>query len=76
MKFAVTIWIFYNLQIPKSIVSAETIWGNTVFVSSKLLKMVFCSVIATSTVHTTRPNEKFYGYLENSKNVKLIVCYS
>ena len=30
MKFAATIGIFYNFQIQKRIVSAETIWGNTV----------------------------------------------
>ena len=30
MKFAATIWIFYNFQIHKRIVSAETICGNTV----------------------------------------------
>ena len=30
-EFAVTIWICYNLQIQKRIVSAETIWGNKVF---------------------------------------------
>ena len=31
MKFAATIWILYNFQIQKRIVSAETIWGNTVY---------------------------------------------
>ena len=30
MKFPATIWISYNLQIQKRIVSAETIHGNTV----------------------------------------------
>ena len=30
MKFAATIWSFYNFQVQKRIVSAETIWGNTV----------------------------------------------
>ena len=29
-EFAATIWICYNLQIQKRIVSAETICGNTV----------------------------------------------
>jgi hypothetical protein len=32
MRFAVTLWIFYNFQIQKRIVSKECIWGNTVFV--------------------------------------------
>ena len=29
-NIAATIWICYNLQIQKRVVSAETIWGNTV----------------------------------------------
>ena len=32
LKFAATMWIFYNLQIQKRIVSAETIHGNMVFI--------------------------------------------
>ena len=32
LKFAATIWIFYNFQTQKRSVSAETRWGNTVFV--------------------------------------------
>jgi hypothetical protein len=35
LKFAVTIWVFYNFQIQKRIVSAETIWGNTVSIFLK-----------------------------------------
>ena len=31
LKFAESIWIFYNLQIPKRIVSSKTIRWNTVF---------------------------------------------
>ena len=31
LKFVATTWIFYNFQIHKRIVSAETICGNTVF---------------------------------------------
>ena len=40
MKFAVTIWNFYNFQIKKKIVSAETICGNTVYIANIVCKKV------------------------------------
>ena len=43
MKFAATIWIFYNFQIQKRIVSAETFCGNTVY--SLFLTNNICSYV-------------------------------
>ena len=71
LKFAATIWIFYNFQI----VSAETIWGNTVglfvFVASIHYNKEYIT-LCTKTLAARKFSRIFFSISYTTKMFRLI----